>query len=99
VRVLTRFFTAMFEIFPWDGVPHPPAELMLLPSFLPVNIYKLSSWARSNVVPLVIIRNHEPVFPLPNGIREGNEWLDELWVDPGDKMVPYGTSFGVHAIW
>jgi squalene-hopene/tetraprenyl-beta-curcumene cyclase len=66
---------------------------MLLPSFFPVNIYKLSSWARSNVVPLVIIRHHEPVFPLPNGMREGNEWLDKLWVDPGGGMVPYGASF------
>ena len=93
VRVLTRFFMAMFGLFPWDAVPQTPAELMLLPSFFPVNIYKLSSWARSNVVPLVIIRHHEPVFPLPNGMREGNEWLDELWLDPGDKMVPYGTSF------
>jgi squalene-hopene/tetraprenyl-beta-curcumene cyclase len=93
VRVLTRFFMAMFGLFPWDAVPQTPAELMLLPSYFPVNIYKLSSWARSNVVPLVIIRHHEPIFPLPNGMREGNSWLDELWVDPTDKMVPYGTSF------
>jgi squalene-hopene/tetraprenyl-beta-curcumene cyclase len=93
VRVLTRFFMAMFGLFPWDAVPRPPSELMLLPSFFPVNIYKLSSWARSNVVPLVIIRHHEPGFPLPNGMREGNEWLDELWVDPGGGMVPYGASF------
>lgn len=79
VRIFTRIYLATFGLFPWDSVPEMPAELILMPSQAPINIYKVSSWARSTIVPLLIICHHRPVFSLPNGKAAPNDYLDELW--------------------
>lgn len=89
MRVFTRIFFAMFGLFPWTAVPSLPPEFILLPPSSPANVYALSSWARGTIVPLLIIFHHKPVFALPNGRSENNDWLDHLWLDPSDKEVPY----------
>ena len=91
-RVFTRIFFAQFGLFPWDAVPQLPAEFILVPSSAPLNLYKLSSWARASVVPLLIIAHHRPIYALPNGRSSTNPYLDELWLDPQDKMVFLGPS-------
>jgi squalene-hopene/tetraprenyl-beta-curcumene cyclase len=52
----------------------------------------MSSWARSTLVPLFIIRHHENVYALPNGIDTENSFLDELWSSPNEKRMSYGPS-------
>ena len=89
VRIFTRIYLATFGLFPWKAVPEIPAELILMPSWAPINIYNLSSWSRSTVVPLLIISHHRPIYRLPNGRSANNDFLDELWVDPTNKVVPY----------
>ncbi|KAK3682873.1 terpenoid cyclases/protein prenyltransferase alpha-alpha toroid [Podospora appendiculata] len=74
------------------AVPQLPAELILLPSHLPLNIYRLSSWARSTIVPLLLIAHHQPIYALPNKTSPTNDYLDELWLNPSSKMVPLGPS-------
>ncbi|KAK8101916.1 terpene cyclase [Apiospora kogelbergensis] len=92
VRVFTRIFFAQFGLFPWTSIPQLPAEFIFLPAALPINIYRLSSWARSTLVPLFIIRHHERVYALPNGIDPKNTFIDELWLRPEDKDIPYSPS-------
>ncbi len=92
VRVFTRINLALFGLFPWDAVPALPPELIFLPSWSPINIYRLSSWARSTMVPLFVVFHHRPVFALPNGRSPDNEWLDHLWLEPTRKRVPYRPS-------
>ncbi|CAI6332890.1 unnamed protein product [Periconia digitata] len=92
VRIFTRIYFAQFGLFPWGAVPQLPAEFIFLPSILPINIYRLSSWARSTLVPLFIIRHHEKIYALPNGLSANNTYLDELWLDPSNKYVPYAPS-------
>ncbi len=89
VRVFTRINLALFGLFPWDAVPTVPPEIVLLPSWSPINIYRLASWARGTMVPLFIVFHHRPVFALPNGRSPDNDWLDHLWLSPSDKHVPY----------
>ncbi|KAK5989793.1 Squalene hopane cyclase afumA [Cladobotryum mycophilum] len=89
IRVFTRIFFATFGLFPWQAVPQLPVELILLPSASPINIYKLASWARSTIVPLLLVCHHQPIYPLPNGTSPQNDYLDELWLNPEQKMVPY----------
>lgn len=96
VRIFTRIFLATFGLFPWTAVPQLPVELILLPSFLPINIYRLASWARGTIAPLLIICHHQPVYALPNGRSATNDYLDELWVDATDKNVPHGPSLQAH---
>ncbi|MCJ1462032.1 hypothetical protein MMC07_000632 [Pseudocyphellaria aurata] len=89
VRVLTRLQLATFGLFPWDAVPQLPAELILMPSEFPINVYTLSSWARAMAIPVLIMYHHQPIFALPNGRSANNNFLDELWCDPNAKLVPY----------
>lgn len=88
VRVFTRIYLAQFGLFPWDATPEVPAEFILLPLVLPLNIYTIASWARSTIVPLVLVMHHRPVYPLPNGISTNNDFIDELWMDAENKHVP-----------
>ncbi|KAF4189046.1 hypothetical protein CNMCM7927_009716 [Aspergillus lentulus] len=89
VRIFTRIYLAMFGLFPWAAVPELPPELILLPSRVPVNMYHWSAWARATVVPHLIISHHRPIYALPDGKSASSNYLDELWCDPGNKMVPY----------
>ena len=93
VRIFTRINLAVFGLFPWNAIPVIPAEFILLPPESPVNIYSLSSWARSTMVPLFIIFHHKPIFTLPNGKSENNDWLDHLWLNPTKKEIPYTASW------
>lgn len=90
VRFFTRFFLATFGLVPWSAIPQLPAELILMPASSPINIYTLSSWARSTLIPVLIVRHYEPVYALPNGLSPNNAFLDELWCDPDNKNVPFG---------
>ncbi|KAI1355947.1 terpenoid cyclases/protein prenyltransferase alpha-alpha toroid [Xylaria sp. FL0043] len=92
VRFFTRFFLATFGLFPWTAVPQMPAEIILMPTWGTPNIYMLSSWARSVLIPLLIVRHHEPVYSLPNGHSSSNEFLDELWLEPSNKNIPFAPS-------
>lgn len=75
-QVFTRIFLAFFGQFPWAGVPALPPELMLLPERFPLSIYRMSSWARSTVVPLLILLQHRPSYDVPDG-----QGVEELWID------------------
>ena len=97
VRIFTRIYMATFGLFPWDAVPELPAELILMPAWAPINIYHLASWARSTIIPLLIVSHHRPIFPLPNGKSATNDFLDELWCSPDRKSVPYAKPLG--ALW
>ena len=92
VRVISRIYFDQFGLFPWEAVPQPPAELIVMPSQLPFDLYTVSSWARSLIIPLLIIIHHQPIYPLPNGRSASNDFIDELWLDAKNKMVPYGST-------
>ncbi|BDG02223.1 squalene--hopene cyclase [Anaeromyxobacter oryzae] len=92
VRVFTRINLALFGLFPWDAVPVVPPEVIFLPSWAPINVYRLASWARSTMVPLFIVFHHRPVFALPGGRSPESTFLDRLWLDPAHKRIPYRSS-------
>jgi squalene-hopene/tetraprenyl-beta-curcumene cyclase len=69
-RVFTRIWLALFGLWPWDALPALPPELILLPSWFPLNVYDFGCWARQTIVPLTIVSAHRPVRPLPFAIPE-----------------------------
>lgn len=79
-RVFTRIHLALFGVVPWSAVPSMPVELILLPHWAPISVYEFSSWARACIIPLLMIAEKKPVWPLPNGIN-----LDELFVEPVEQ--------------
>jgi len=64
-RIFTKFHLALIGCYDWRGIPSLPPWVMLLPDFFPINIYELSSWARGSTVPLLIVFDRKPVFPVP----------------------------------
>ncbi len=69
-RVFTRIWLAMVGQWSWDEVPVLPPELILLPSWVPLNIYDFACWARQTIVPLTIVSTLRPVRPLPFDLPE-----------------------------
>lgn len=64
VNSYTKFYLALLGQIPWDAAPAVPPELMLLPSWFYFNIYNISSWSRTFVVPLSIIWTFKPLAPV-----------------------------------
>ncbi len=72
VNSFTRFYLALLGQVSYDQCPAVPPEMILLPTWLPINLYRISTWSRTIVVPLSIMWAHRPVRQIdPNlGIRE-----------------------------
>ncbi len=79
-RVFTHIWLALFGAWPWDRVPVLPPEMMLLPSWVPLNPYDFACWARQTVVALSVVLAVRPVRPLPFGIEELR--VPEAWEPP-----------------
>ncbi|HEY2297086.1 MAG TPA: squalene--hopene cyclase [Jatrophihabitans sp.] len=89
-RVFTRIWLALFGEWSWDELPAMPPELVLLPSWVPLNVSDWACWARQTVVPITVVATLRPVRPLPFS-------LDELHADgrPRRKRGLAATAFGV----
>jgi squalene-hopene/tetraprenyl-beta-curcumene cyclase len=91
-RVFTRFWLALFGLWPWEDLPIMPPELILLPSWCPLNVYDFGSWARATIVPLTVVAHHKPVRPLaldlaelrvgarPRDRRDLRTWAGRFWL-------------------
>ncbi len=65
VNSFTKIYLAIFGQYPWRKCPSVPASLVLIPRWLPFNIYQMSSWSRAIVVPLSIISSMKPRHVVP----------------------------------
>ncbi|MBA2622991.1 MAG: squalene--hopene cyclase [Chthoniobacterales bacterium] len=74
MNTFSKLYLALLGQFPWQYLPSIPVEMILLPSWLPFNIYKMSSWSRAMLVPLAIINHFKPTRELP-----GMQQLHELY--------------------
>jgi squalene-hopene/tetraprenyl-beta-curcumene cyclase len=74
VNVFTRIQLALFDAGPWSTVPTMPPELILLPRWFPIHLSKMSYWARTVVVPLLVLGALKPVARNARGIK-----VDELY--------------------
>lgn len=69
-NTFTKIYLAIFGLYDWDGCPVVPAELALLPNWFYLNLYELSSWSRTIIVPLAILSATRPHKPVPVDIDE-----------------------------
>ncbi len=83
VNVFTRIQLALFGAGPWSTVPTMPPELILLPRWFPIHLSKMSYWARTVVVPLLVLGALKPVARNAKGVK-----VDELYTG---KAVRAGT--------
>src|SRR3954447_11040773 len=83
-NVFTRFMLAMFGVLTWRSVPVLPVEIMLLPMWSPFHINKISYWARTTIVPLMVLAALKPRAKNPKGVG-----IDELFLqDPRSIGMP-----------
>jgi len=69
-RVFTHLWLALFGLWSWDRVPALPPEVILLPSWVPLNVYDFACWARQTIVALSLVKAHRPARRLPFALSE-----------------------------
>jgi squalene-hopene/tetraprenyl-beta-curcumene cyclase len=71
-NVFTRYAMALFGHVPWLAVPVMPVEIMLLPRWFPINLWRMSYWSRTVIAPLLVLASKKPRAINPTGtqIRE-----------------------------
>jgi squalene-hopene/tetraprenyl-beta-curcumene cyclase len=73
----TKFYLSLLGQFPYENCASVPPEMMLLPRWFYFNIYAMSSWTRTIVIPLSIFSAHRPIRRLPSVLG-----IDELFLKP-----------------
>jgi len=79
----SKFYLALLGQFPYGNCASVPPELVLLPRWFYVNLYAMSSWTRTIVVPLSIFSAHKPVRRLPPA-----QGIAELFLLPPHTPLP-----------
>jgi len=76
-NVFTRVLLSLFGIVSWRSVPEMPVEIVLLPRWFPFHLSKVSYWARTVMVPLLVLQALRP--RAKNSLQV---MIDELFIDP-----------------
>ena len=90
-NVFTRILLALYGETSWNNVPTVPVELMVLPRWFPIHLSKMSYWARTVIVPLLVLAATKPVARNPRGVHVG-----ELFAPGGttaSKRAPHQSAF------
>src|ERR1700692_3914178 len=91
-NVFTRFMLALFGVTTWRSVPVLPVEITLLPLWFPFHLNKISYWARTTLVPLLVLAALKPRAKNPKGVG-----IDELFLE--DPRSIGMTSKAPHQSW
>ncbi|HEY4251688.1 MAG TPA: squalene--hopene cyclase [Roseomonas sp.] len=75
-NVFTRILLALYGELPWSRVPTIPVEMVLLPRWFPVHLSRMSYWARTVLVPLLVLQTLRVQARNPRGVH-----IPELFTD------------------
>ena len=70
----TKFYFACLGQISFDACPAIPPEIVLLPKWFYFNLYHVSAWTRTMILPLGIVTTYKPVRNIPADLR-----IDELY--------------------
>ncbi len=82
-NVFTRCLLSLYGVTTWRSVPVMPMEIMLLPRWFPFHLMKISYWARTVIVPLLVLQAKKPLAKNPRGVG-----IDELFLQPPREIGP-----------
>jgi squalene-hopene/tetraprenyl-beta-curcumene cyclase len=74
-NTFTKMYLCGLGEYDYDAVPAVPPEIVLFPKWFYFNIYEISSWSRSILVPLAIMYAKKPFKKIPP-----EQGIDELFV-------------------
>ena len=83
VNSFTRFYLALLGQISYEQCPAVPPQMMLLPTWFPINLYNISAWSRTIFVPLSIMAACRPVADL-----EPNLGISELFLKRPEDWPP-----------
>lgn len=82
-NVFTRCLLSLYGVTTWRSVPVMPVEIMLLPRWFPFHLMKISYWARTVIVPLLVLQAKKPLAKNPRGVG-----IDELFLQNPRELGP-----------
>jgi squalene-hopene/tetraprenyl-beta-curcumene cyclase len=82
-NVFTCSLLALYGVLSWRSVPVMPVEITLLPTWFPFHLDKVSYWARTVLVPLLVLMALKPKAKNPRGVT-----IDELFTQPPMTVGP-----------
>ncbi len=91
-NVFTRVMLSLYGVTSWRAVPAMPIEIMNLPKWFPFHIDKISYWARTVIVPMLVLQVHKPKAKNPKGVG-----IDELFLTDPRSIGP--RSKAPHQKW
>jgi squalene-hopene/tetraprenyl-beta-curcumene cyclase len=68
-NVFTRIQLALYGDMAWSEIPVLPAEIILLPRWFPIHLSKMSYWARTVIVPLLVLQSEKPLARNARGVH------------------------------
>ncbi|WP_395714979.1 prenyltransferase/squalene oxidase repeat-containing protein [Reyranella sp.] len=77
-NVFTRILLAQFGQLSWAHVPTMPVEIILLPRWFPIHLSRMSYWARTVIVPLLVLAALRKHARNPRGVD-----IQELFATTG----------------
>ncbi|RZT39236.1 squalene--hopene cyclase [Cupriavidus agavae] len=83
-NVFTRILLATFGEVPWRATPFMPVEFVLFPRWAPIHMDKVAYWARTTMVPLLVLCALKARAKNPLGIH-----VQELFVTPPELERNY----------
>ncbi len=81
VNSFTRFYLALLGVISYEQCPAVPPEVVLLPTWMPFNIYEMSAWSRTIIVPLSLMWAFRPITAVPT-----EQSIRELFVASPEKL-------------
>lgn len=63
---LTKTILALTGHYPWENLPELPVEMILLPTWLPINFYDFPGYTRVHLAPLMIFGDKKFTLTLPD---------------------------------
>ncbi|HZZ80262.1 MAG TPA: squalene--hopene cyclase, partial [Gemmataceae bacterium] len=93
----TKFYLAFLGQFPYENCAAVPPEMLFLPKWAYFNIYAMSSWTRTIIVPLSLFYAHKPLrrIPADRGVAElfVGQPHQRRWPHPPTKRLLTWTNF------
>src|SRR4051812_34593284 len=81
----SKFYFAALGQISYNACPSIPPEIALLPKFLYFNLYAVSAWSRTMILPLAIVSTLRPIRQLPDHLG-----MRELYRDYSKANTPVG---------
>jgi squalene-hopene/tetraprenyl-beta-curcumene cyclase len=91
VNSFTKFYLALLGQLPYSECPAVPPEMVLLPKWFPVNLYRVSAWSRTMIVPLSLIWAFKPLRQISDVDGIGELFADAQAAAP---LPPVGGTGG-----